>query len=74
MRAIGSANEKVSVASLRLHEKGGKTHEMPCHHTLDGYLAEYIERARLAEVGNPACAAARAMTTAHTLRDVGRRP
>jgi len=24
---------------------------MPCHHTLEGYLAEYIERARLADAG-----------------------
>src|SRR5262245_42752471 len=24
---------------------------MPCHHTLDGHLAEYMERARLAEAG-----------------------
>jgi hypothetical protein len=24
----------------RLHEKGGKFHEMPCHHALEGYLAE----------------------------------
>jgi integrase len=30
---------------VRLHEKGGKFHEIPCHHTLEGYLAEYIERA-----------------------------
>ena len=36
---------------VRLHEKGGKFHEMPCHHTLESYLAEYIERARLAEAG-----------------------
>jgi hypothetical protein len=36
---------------VRLHEKGGKFHEMPCHHTLEGYLSEYIERARLAEAG-----------------------
>src|SRR5215831_16685229 len=36
---------------VRLHEKGGKVHEMPCHHTLEGYLSEYIERARLAEAG-----------------------
>jgi integrase len=35
---------------VRLHEKGGKFHEMPCHHTLECYLVEYIERARLAEV------------------------
>src|SRR5262249_12139465 len=25
----------------RLHEKGGKFHEMPCHHTLEAYLGEY---------------------------------
>jgi integrase/recombinase XerC len=36
---------------VRLHEKGGKFHEMPCHHTLEGYLAEYIERAWLGEAG-----------------------
>ena len=36
---------------VRLHEKGGKFHEMPCHPTLEGYLAEYIERARLSEAG-----------------------
>jgi len=30
--------------------KGGKFHEMPCHHTLEGYLTEYIERVRLGEV------------------------
>jgi len=24
----------------RLHEKGGKFHEMPCHYTLEGYLTE----------------------------------
>jgi site-specific recombinase XerD len=34
---------------VRLHEKGGKFHEMPCHHTLEGYLTEYIEHARLGE-------------------------
>ena len=28
---------------LRLHEKGGKRHEMPCHHTLESYLEEYLE-------------------------------
>lgn len=27
----------------RLHEKGGKRHEMPCHHNLDDYLETYIE-------------------------------
>jgi hypothetical protein len=23
---------------VRLHEKGGKLHKMPCHHTLEAYL------------------------------------
>lgn len=30
---------------IRLHEKGGKRHEMPAHHTLDAYLDAYIEAA-----------------------------
>lgn len=28
---------------VRLHEKGGNQHEMPCHHTLEKYLEDYIE-------------------------------
>lgn len=32
---------------VRLREKGGKQHEMPCHHTLEEYLHEYIEHAGL---------------------------
>lgn len=27
---------------VRLHEKGGKRHEMPCHHNLEDYLTAYI--------------------------------
>src|SRR5271166_3383739 len=27
---------------VRLHEKGGKRHEMPCHHNLESYLHAYI--------------------------------
>jgi site-specific recombinase XerC len=27
---------------VRLHEKGGKRHEMPAHHTLEAYLDTYI--------------------------------
>lgn len=34
---------------VRLHEKGGKQHEMPCHHNLDEYLHRYIEAAQLTE-------------------------
>jgi len=32
---------------VRLHEKGGKAHAMPCHHNLETYLTAYIEGARL---------------------------
>ena len=32
----------------RLHEKGGKRHEMPCHHNLEIYLEDYIAAADLA--------------------------
>jgi integrase/recombinase XerC len=28
---------------VRLHEKGGKEHVMPCHHNLEVYLSEYLE-------------------------------
>ncbi len=33
---------------VRLHEKGGKEHSMPCHHHLETYLQDYIEAAGLA--------------------------
>lgn len=32
---------------VRLHEKGGKDHEMPCHHNLESYLTDYIEKCML---------------------------
>jgi site-specific recombinase XerD len=32
---------------VRLHEKGGKRHEMPCHHNLDAYLHAYLGGAGL---------------------------
>jgi site-specific recombinase XerD len=28
---------------LRLHEKGGRRHEMPCHHSLEVYLDAYLD-------------------------------
>ena len=31
---------------VRLHEKGGKEHEMPCHHNLDDYLHAYMDAAK----------------------------
>jgi len=36
---------------VRLHEKGGKVHEMPCHHVLEDYLHAYIDGCSLA--GDP---------------------
>jgi site-specific recombinase XerD len=33
---------------VRLHEKGGKLHEMPCHHNLEAYLHAYIDGCGLA--------------------------
>jgi site-specific recombinase XerD len=33
---------------VRLHEKGGKRHEMPCHHSLEDYLEAYIKGAGIA--------------------------
>ncbi len=36
---------------LRLHEKGGKVHEMPAHHTLEAYLDAYLDAAELRDAG-----------------------
>ena len=33
---------------VRLHEKGGKRHDMPCHHVLEEYLHAYIDGCGLA--------------------------
>jgi site-specific recombinase XerD len=33
---------------LRLHEKGGKRHDMPAHHTLEEYMDTYIQAAGIA--------------------------
>lgn len=37
---------------IRLHEKGGKFHEVPAHHTAENYLDEYIEAAGISEEKN----------------------
>ena len=53
---VGAAAAKMRVEDVfvqgrrswvRLHEKGGKRHEMPCHHKLDSYLGEYLEASNL---------------------------
>ncbi|HZZ26925.1 MAG TPA: tyrosine-type recombinase/integrase [Pirellulales bacterium] len=33
---------------LRLHEKGGKRHEVPAHHNADGYIDAYLKAAGIA--------------------------
>lgn len=51
--AVGMRVEDVYVQGrrtwVRLHEKGGKLHEMPCHHNLEEYLQAYVEAAGLTE-------------------------
>jgi len=34
---------------VRLHEKGGKLHELPAHHNLDAWLHEYVAAAGIGE-------------------------
>jgi site-specific recombinase XerD len=34
---------------VRLHEKGGKRHEMPAHHNLEKYIDEYIKAAGISD-------------------------
>ena len=38
---------------VRLHEKGGKRHEMPAHHTLEAYLEAYKRRPAFVTAGKP---------------------
>src|SRR5262249_2287387 len=48
---------------VHLHEKGGKEHEVPCHHNLEKYLDEYIAAAGIkTRIGN------------HTFRTTGITP
>lgn len=37
---------------IRLHEKGGKYHEMPAHHTLEAYLDEYLDAVSIRDDAN----------------------
>jgi len=54
---------------VRLHEKGGKRHEMPAHHNLADYLAAYIEAAGIGnEKGTPLFRTARGKTQQLTER------
>jgi integrase len=39
---------------LRLHEKGGKRHEMPAHHKLERFLDDYLDAAGIRDGGRTA--------------------
>ena len=67
---------------VRLHEKGGKQHEMPCHHNLEAWLHAYIEGAQLTDgkrylfrsaAGRTGKLSERPMAQADVFRMVGRR-
>jgi site-specific recombinase XerD len=67
---------------VRLHEKGGKQHEMPCHHNLEAWLHAYIDGAQLGDTkgylfrsaaGRTGRLSDTAMAQADVFRMVGRR-
>ncbi|MBL8216785.1 MAG: tyrosine-type recombinase/integrase [Bryobacterales bacterium] len=68
---------------VRLHEKGGKYHEMPCHHNLEQYLHEYVDAARIREektsplfrtfIGRTQQITGNGMTQPDVFRMIGRR-
>ena len=68
---------------IRLHEKGGKQHEMPCHHNLEAYLHAYLEKAGLSQLpkgylfptanGRTGILTERAMSQSDAYRMIGRR-
>lgn len=68
---------------VRLHEKGGKQHEMPCHHSLEEYVHAYLDSCGLAGqpkgplfrtvVGRTGQLSDRAMSQADAYRMIQRR-
>lgn len=68
---------------VRLHEKGGKRHEMPAHHLLETYMDEYLNGAGIADekatplfrtaVGRTGRLTDRRMTRTDVLRMIWRR-
>ena len=84
--AIGMRIEDVYVQGrrtwVRLQEKGGKQHEMPCHHNLDEYLNAYLEALQSTDrraflfrsvVGRTGTLAITPMGQADVYRMIGRR-
>jgi len=58
---------------IRLHEKGGKFHEVPVHHAAESYLDEYITAAGIAEDKNkPLFRTTHALTRTLTARAMTR--
>jgi integrase/recombinase XerD len=58
---------------IRLHEKGGKFHEVPVHHNAEKYLDEYIEAASIiGEKGKPLFRTTRGKTRVLTNRGLDR--
>ncbi len=58
---------------LRLHEKGGKFHEVPAHHNAEAYLDAYIDAAGIAEDGKgPLFRSAKGTTRTLTARPLRR--
>ena len=66
---------------VRLHEKGGKEHEMPCHHNLDDYLHAYLQAVQpsvkaylfCTAMGRSAMLSSRPMSQSDVWRMIGRR-
>ena len=66
---------------VRLHEKGGKEHEMPCHHNLDDYLHAYLKAAQsgakaylfCTAMGRSRALSSRPMSQSDVWRMIGRR-
>jgi site-specific recombinase XerD len=58
---------------LRLHEKGGKFHEVPVHHTAESYLDEYVGAAGISEEkGKPLFRSTRGRSRELTARAMSR--
>jgi len=55
---------------VRLHEKGGKRHEMPAHHNLEAYLDAYIKAAGIGGSGQKPPLPLRRRPHGHADRDV----
>lgn len=58
---------------IRLHEKGGKFHEVPVHHTAESYLDEYLNAASISEEkGKPLFRSTRGRSRELTTRAMSR--